>query len=96
MNESVYLGRVGGVRVGMNWSLVPVFVLVAWGLAVGQLPFEAPGDTRSAYWVTAVVTGVAFFASLVAHELSHALVVRRHGVETRGTPGPRSGASGSR
>ncbi|HET6812361.1 MAG TPA: site-2 protease family protein [Acidimicrobiales bacterium] len=84
MNESVYLGRVGGVRVGMNWSLVPVFFLVAWSLAVGQLPFEAPGYTRSAYWATAVVTGVAFFASLVAHELSHALVARRHGVATRG------------
>jgi Zn-dependent protease/CBS domain-containing protein len=84
MNESVYLGRVGGVRVGMNWSLVPVFVLVAWSLAVGQLPFEAPGYTRSAYWATAVVTSVAFFASLVAHELSHALVARRHGVQTRG------------
>jgi len=27
----------------MNWSLVPVFVLVAWSLAVGQLPFESTG-----------------------------------------------------
>ena len=84
MNESVYLGRIGGVRVGMNWSLVPVFLLVAWSLAVGQLPAEAFGYTRSAYWATAVVTSVAFFASLVAHELSHAVVARRHGVETRG------------
>ena len=84
MNESVYLGRVGGVRVGINWSLVPIFLLVAWSLAVGQLPVEAPGYTRSAYWVAGVVAGVAFFASLLAHELAHALVARRHGVQTRG------------
>ena len=84
MNESVYLGRVGGVRVGINWSLVPIFLLVAWSLAVGQLPVEAPGYTRSAYWVAGIVAGVAFFASLLAHELAHALVARRHGVQTRG------------
>ena len=84
MNESVHLGRIGGVRVGINWSLGPVFLLVAWSLAVGQLPTEAPGYTRSAYWVAALVTSVAFFASLLAHELAHALVARLHGVQTRG------------
>ncbi|HEX5267289.1 MAG TPA: site-2 protease family protein [Acidimicrobiales bacterium] len=84
MTESVYLGRIGGVRVGINWSLVPVFVLVAWSLAVGQLPAETLGYTRSAYWAAAVVTSVAFFASLLAHELAHAVVARRHGVQTRG------------
>ena len=84
MEESVHLGRIGGVRVGINWSLVPVFLLVAWSLAVGQLPSDAFGYTRSAYWVAAVLTSVAFFASLLAHELAHAFVARRHGVETRG------------
>jgi Zn-dependent protease len=84
MTESVYLGRIGGVRVGINWSLVPVFVLVAWSLAVGQLPAGTLGYTRSAYWAAAVVTSVAFFASLLAHELAHAVVARRHGVQTRG------------
>src|SRR5579884_1277582 len=84
MRESVHLGRVAGIRIGLSWSLLPAFVLIAWSLADGQLPFEVPGYSSRAYWVVGVVTSVAFFAGLVAHELSHALVARRRGLEVRG------------
>ena len=84
MEESVHLGRIGGVRVGANWSLLPIFALVAWSLAVSQLPAEVGGYTDRAYWITAVVTAAAFFASLLAHELAHAFVARRHGIEVKG------------
>ncbi|MBU6330488.1 MAG: site-2 protease family protein, partial [Acidobacteria bacterium] len=39
-----------------------------------------PGATRTACWVAGVVISVVFFASLVAHELAHTIVARRHGI----------------
>jgi hypothetical protein len=38
MNESLHLGRIAGVRVGINWSLLVVFWLIAWSLASSELP----------------------------------------------------------
>jgi Zn-dependent protease/predicted transcriptional regulator len=84
MNESISLGRIGGTRVGINWSLLPIFALIAWSLASGQLPSEVSGYSRAAYWGAAVITTVAFFASLLAHELSHAALARRHGMPVKG------------
>lgn len=77
MRASIHLGRIGGIRVGLNWSLLPIAVLFAWSLASGQLPYEVGGYPHAAYWLAAVVTTAAFFACLLAHELSHAVVARR-------------------
>jgi len=84
MNESFHLGEIRGVRVGINWSLLPIFLLIALSLAGTLLPSAAPGYTTSAYWVFALVTAAAFYASLLAHELAHALVARRRGVRVKG------------
>jgi Zn-dependent protease/CBS domain-containing protein len=83
MNESVGLGRIAGIRVGLNWSLLPTFVLLAWSLAVNLLPSAAPGYSTAGYWVFALLTTAAFYASLLAHELAHAVVARRHGVQVQ-------------
>jgi Zn-dependent protease len=83
MNESVGLGRIAGIRVSLNWSLLPIFVLLAWSLAVTLLPSAAPGYSTAGYWVFALLTTAVFYASLLAHELAHALVARRHGVQVK-------------
>lgn len=84
MNESLHFGRIGGIRIGANWSLLPIFFLIAWSLAVVLLPAAAPGFTGSGYWFFALLTAAAFYASLLAHELSHAFLARRHGVSVKG------------
>src|SRR6185312_9512145 len=35
VESSFRLGRIAGVEVGVNWSWLVVFVLIAWSLAVG-------------------------------------------------------------
>lgn len=84
MSESLHLGRVRGVRVGINWSLIPIFLLLAWSLARTLLPSAAPGYTTWGYWVWGILTAAAFYACLLAHELAHALVGRRRGVRVKG------------
>ena len=66
---------------GLNWSLLVIFGLIVWGLASTTLPQRYLGETDGAYWVVGVVTALAFFASLLAHEMGHALVAQREGVE---------------
>ena len=84
MQESVRLGRIAGIGVGMNWSVLVVFWLICWSLAAALFPQQVPGATTAAYWTAGVGTAVAFFASLLAHELGHAVVARRAGTAGRG------------
>jgi Zn-dependent protease len=84
MKESVRLGRISGVAVGFNWSLLFIAAFLALGLSGGRLPAEAPGYPRLAYAVAGALTAVVFLAAVVAHELSHALVARREGLEVDG------------
>ena len=84
MNEDIHLGRLAGFPLAMNWSVLVIAWLLTWGLADGSLPQAAPGHTTGTYWVAAAVTAVLFFGSLLGHELAHAIVARRAGVEVKG------------
>ena len=84
MTPSFRLGRIFGIEVGLNWSLVFVFALIAWTLADSVLPQAVPGQSPVAYWLTGIVGALAFYACLLAHELSHALVARSRGMRVAG------------
>jgi Zn-dependent protease/CBS domain-containing protein len=81
MSSTIRLGKVYGIEIGLNWSLVFVFALVAWSLAVTILPQTVPNQSTAAYWITGLIGAVVFYACLLAHELSHSVVARRNGVE---------------
>ncbi|MET9324428.1 site-2 protease family protein [Streptomyces sp. NPDC003038] len=81
MRETFTLGRIAGVRVAVNWSVIVIFLLVALALAQGRLPFAYPGHPTAVYWALGMAAAVVFVASLLAHELAHAVVARHHGVE---------------
>ena len=42
MNDSIRLGRIAGVKVGLHWSLLLIGGLLAAGLAGGRFPADAP------------------------------------------------------
>jgi Zn-dependent protease/CBS domain-containing protein len=84
MNENLSLGRIAGIHVGLNWSLLVVAGLIAWSLAVGILPSAAPGHTSGAYWTAGVISAFVYLASLLAHELAHSVVATRRGVRVEG------------
>src|SRR5882672_1513186 len=84
MNENLSLGRIFGIHVGLNWSLLVVAALIAWSLATGILPSAAPGEPSGAYWIAGLVSAFVFLASLLAHELAHSIVAVRRGVRVEG------------
>jgi Zn-dependent protease/CBS domain-containing protein len=84
MHEHVRLGRIAGVAVGFNWSVLVIFALVTLGLAAGQFPLRYPGRTTASYAAAGLIAGTVFFLSLLAHEIAHALVARRNGVDVEG------------
>jgi Zn-dependent protease len=84
VNETFRLGRIAGIRVGVNLSVVVIVLIIAAGLALGRLPLVLPGRSGAAYAVAGLLAAAAFLASLLAHELAHAVTARRNGVEVEG------------
>jgi Zn-dependent protease len=83
MRQSIRIGRFAGVDVGVNWSVLVIFALITWELATYVLPGTPSGTSSALYWAAAVVAALAFFFSLLAHEVSHAVVARHNGVGVR-------------
>ena len=84
MNENISLGRIAGIHVGLNWSLLVVVALIAWSLAGSILPSAAPGQASGAYWTAGIISALVFLVSLLAHELAHSIVAQRRGVRVEG------------
>jgi Zn-dependent protease/CBS domain-containing protein len=84
VNPSIELGRIAGIRIGVNWSWLVVFALIVWSLAVGVFPSQNPGLSDGIYIAMALVAALLFFASLLLHELGHARQARREGMEIEG------------
>lgn len=83
MTSTVRLGRIAGVAVGVHWSVLAIVVLVVAGLSA-HFPRIVPGYLWGAYLLAAVVAAVLFVLSLLAHEMAHAIVAQRNGVEVDG------------
>ncbi|GAB3134354.1 site-2 protease family protein [Microbispora hainanensis] len=84
MRSSISLGRIGGIPVGLNISVLVIVVILVVGLAFGRFPIAFPGLSMAAYLLAAVVSALLFLASLLAHEVAHAIVAKRHGLGVNG------------
>ena len=84
MNTTFRLGRIAGIPIGLSWTWIPVVGLFVWSLAANVFPSTNPGLTTGTYVAMGVAAAFLFFASLLLHELGHALRARRDGVEIGG------------
>jgi Zn-dependent protease len=77
MRQTLTLGRLFDIRVGVHvsWLAVYAFMTLALARGLGMLP---PPEA----YALGATCALALFASVVAHELAHALVARRFGVRT--------------
>jgi Zn-dependent protease/CBS domain-containing protein len=78
---SLRLGKIFGIPFEVNLSWIVIFALVAFTLSTGYYPLVsgASGSPIWVYWALGVITSLMFFASILAHELSHSLVMLASG-----------------
>jgi Zn-dependent protease len=74
MNSSIKLARIFGIDIGVHWSWIFIFFLVTWTFATGVLDHYYPQWTDGQRWTAGAVVSIVFFLSVLAHELSHAVV----------------------
>ena len=82
--RSLRVGSVLGFEIRLDYSWFIVFFLILWTFAAAVFPVQAPGRSPAVYLGMGLVGSVLFFASLLAHEVSHSLVARARGIPMEG------------
>jgi Zn-dependent protease len=78
---SFQLARISGIRIGVHVSwFVILFLAILWL----QRSFADVLGSSSQGFTAAVVVALAFFGSILLHELGHAFAARRSGIEVTG------------
>ncbi|MCB1041101.1 MAG: site-2 protease family protein, partial [Acidimicrobiales bacterium] len=80
MGKDIPLGRIAGIRVGVDITVFLAALYFTVVLALNILPGLARGHSSPAYWVAAACAFVILYLSLLAHEIGHALVARDEGI----------------
>ena len=78
--SSIQLGRIFGIRIGVDVSWFIVLFLIIWSLS-SYYEDVAPGSNA---FVLATVSALLFFLSILLHELGHAFVAIRNGIPIEG------------
>jgi Zn-dependent protease len=80
-SDSIRLGQLFGIRIGVSrwWFLVLFFVIYALNNY-----FSSVLSNGTQAFIVAVVGALLFFATVVAHELGHAVVARHQGMTIEG------------
>ena len=78
------LFRLAGIEIRLDPSWLLLAILITWTLAVGFFPQSYPDLEPGTYWLMGVIAALGLFASIILHELGHALVAQRDGLEIDG------------
>ena len=83
MTSSFRLGKLAGVEISMNISLIFIAGLITLSLSGSYFPLRLPGRSETLYLVLGMVTALLFFSSIVWHEMAHALTARLYHIPVR-------------
>lgn len=78
--HSMRLFSLFGIEIRLDLSVAIIFFLIVVSLGSGVFPMWHPDWGMGLIWGTALVSGLLFFVSLLAHELSHSLVSAHYGI----------------
>ena len=82
MKSHIKLGRIFGIEIGLHLSWFIIALLITLSLADQFHAFNSNWG-EGVIWATAIGTSLLFFAAIIAHELSHALVARARRLPVR-------------
>ncbi|MGN6664727.1 MAG: site-2 protease family protein [Solirubrobacterales bacterium] len=80
-SRSIRVGRLAGIPIGVQPLWLVIVALITWTLGAVYYPDEVPGIAPVAAYGLGLLSALLLFASILLHELGHAIVARRHGVE---------------
>ena len=83
MRRGIVLGKLFGIELILDWSVLVIFALLVLHLGGGVFPSWHPDWPPALAWGIGAAAAVVFLASIVAHELAHSLVGRRYGIRVR-------------
>ena len=67
--QSIPLGRILGIPIGLDYYWFPIFALLTWTLAASYYPSEFTSWPVAQYWIVGVATAMMLFVSVLLHEL---------------------------
>jgi Zn-dependent protease/predicted transcriptional regulator len=83
-SNAVKLFSISGFDIKIDPSWLIIFALITWSLSQHYFPTSLPGETGGVYVSIAITATILFFASLLLHELAHAVVARHYGLPIGG------------
>lgn len=72
-----------GIPIEINPSWLFIFAILLWSLSGTVFPETYPGLQNGTYWIMGLATTCLFFASLIAHELSHSVLSQHYGMKVQ-------------
>src|SRR5271157_2217798 len=82
MQSNIKLGKIHEIEIGLHYSWFIIAALIVFSLGEHFRQVYRNWST-SQIWITALVTAVLFFVSLLLHELSHSLVAQARGLKVK-------------
>ncbi|MGH2984588.1 MAG: site-2 protease family protein [Solirubrobacterales bacterium] len=82
--KGVRVGRLAGIPISIHPLWLIIVALITWSLGDSYYPDEVPGIEPAAAYALGFASALLLFASILLHELGHAVVARRYGVEIEG------------
>ena len=83
VRNSWHLCKIRGIDIFIDSSWLIIFLLVTWTLASHYFPSQNPDVPLLFNWILGIIASLLFFASVLAHELSHSLVAQQQGEQVK-------------
>lgn len=79
--RSIRIGRLLGIPIGVQPLWIVIVALITWSLGAAYYPDQVDGIAPAVAYGLGLLSALLLFASILLHELGHAVVARRNGVE---------------
>ena len=79
--QSIPLFRYRGIPVGLDYTWFIIFIIVVFSLGGFFFPEHYPDVPVALRWIYSLIAAFLFFSSILLHEMAHAVVAQKWGVQ---------------